>query len=170
MGTLHQLRSENFQHRCPKCLVVQDAACSCGVPYELLRPGEAAEKSLAMPERQGWSARMHAKAIGVAPATVDRARSTASNEAVEKVLSADGRMRPASQPKKEKPVIPMPEEGVKEFNKLLDKAMALAYISNDFGWWRNRWPQDLPEDLTDSAVSTFKQIREAFRQMILAID
>jgi hypothetical protein len=170
MGTLHQLRSENFQHRCPKCLVVQDAACSCGVPYELLRPGEAAEKSLAMPERQGWSTRMHAKELGIDNKTVHRAKAPVANATPEKVLGGDGKMYPAGQPKKEKPVIPMPEEGVKEFNKLLDKAMALAYISNDFGWWRNRWPQDLPEDLTDSAVSTFKQIREAFRQMILAID
>jgi hypothetical protein len=86
--------------RCPKCGVTQDAACGCGVDYQIVRPIAAAMKAVeAHPEK---SDRAIAAEVGVSDRTVNRARqrTTATNVAVEKRTGLDGKARkqPTKQP------------------------------------------------------------------------
>lgn len=89
--------SDKLMLRCTSCGMATEAACSCGVRYEIMRPGEAAERAVkAHPEK---SDRAIADEIGVEKTTVLRARkSTGANAPVENPttntrVGRDGRRR-----------------------------------------------------------------------------
>jgi hypothetical protein len=77
---------------CTQCGVQTEAKCACGKGYSYVPASKAA--ALAVAAHPDWSNRRIAEAVGVAPATIDRLRSTASNEAVVvKRVGKDGKAR-----------------------------------------------------------------------------
>jgi hypothetical protein len=74
---------------CSKCGVEASAACDCGAPY-LPATARAAK---AITENPGKSDRAIAAEIGVSDRTVNRARATATHDAVESRVGLDGKAR-----------------------------------------------------------------------------
>jgi hypothetical protein len=77
--------------RCTSCGMATEAACKCGVRYEIMRPGEAAERAVkAHPEKGDLTI---ANEIGVSDKTVARARkSTSTNVEVENPTTTNTRV------------------------------------------------------------------------------
>jgi hypothetical protein len=60
------------QLRCTKCGVTQDAACDCGVPYDLIKPSALAK--IGLHETPGESNRAIAKRMDISDTTVRKVR------------------------------------------------------------------------------------------------